>query len=160
MTDLELGYEQEHQLDPDMHPFQLAPQLQKDCIHLGRFQLCELLLMNDCNFPWFILVPARSDISEIYHLSQADQQQLTRESSFLAENLMDVFAADKMNIAALGNMVSQLHVHHVVRFETDLTWPKPVWGALPSQAYSDQQIEELRKRVEPMLEDWVQFDES
>lgn len=158
MTPSELAFDQEHQLDPDMHPFQLDPRLKGDCFHLGKLQLCDLLLMNDANYPWFILVPRRSGVSEIYHLSEADQYQLTRESSFLAQNLSDIFAADKMNVAALGNVVSQLHVHHVVRFQTDSAWPKPVWGVHPAMPYSDQQIVELKSRIQAMLEDWVQFD--
>lgn len=159
MNDSDLTYDQAHQLDPEMHPFSLDERLQSDCHYLGRLELCQLLLMNDCNYPWFILVPRRSDVSEIFHLSTADQQQLLKESSYLAENLNDIFNADKMNIAALGNVVPQLHVHHVVRFESDLAWPKPVWGANPAKPYSEQQLAALMGHIEPMLEGWVQFSE-
>jgi diadenosine tetraphosphate (Ap4A) HIT family hydrolase len=82
---------------------------------VGRFSLCHLLLMNDANYPWFILVPDRQNISEIFQLSPVDRQLLTEESSCLAESLAQTFAADKINIAALGNMVPQLHIHHIVR---------------------------------------------
>ncbi|MEY3038836.1 MAG: hypothetical protein RL143_1403 [Pseudomonadota bacterium] len=95
--------------------FSLAPQLQADTHKLGDFPLCTLLLMNDVHYPWFILVPRRAGVTEIYHLSEADQVQLLRESSALAETASDLFAAKKMNIANLGNMVSQLHVHVIVR---------------------------------------------
>lgn len=160
MSDLDLTYDQEHQMDPELHPFQLDSRLEEDCIFLGRFALCDLLLMNDSNFPWFILVPRRSDVSEIFHLSEQDQYQLQRESSFLSQHLNDIYAAKKMNVAALGNVVSQLHVHHVVRFDSDLAWPKPVWGAVVARPYTSQEIDELTLRIEPMLEDWVQFGEN
>ncbi len=157
MKDSELTYDQEHLLDPDLHPFELDERLKNDCRYLGQFELCQLLLMNDASYPWFILVPQRSDVSEIFHLSEQDQQQLLRESTFLAQNLDDIFGADKMNVAALGNVVSQLHVHHVVRFKSDKAWPKPVWGFADAQPYTEQQFETLFSKVESMLEDWVKF---
>ena len=114
-------------------------QLQQDCLVLGRFPLSYLLLMKDANYPWFILVPDRQDISEIYQLSGEDQQQLLRESSNLAGFLMQAFGGDKLNIAAIGNIVPQLHLHHVVRYRTDPTWPAPVWGKLPARLYGDDE---------------------
>lgn len=119
---------------------EIHPQLLKDCQLIGRFPLCHLLLMLDANYPWFILVPDRDDISEIYQLSEADQQQLLQESSQLAEALMKLFQGDKMNIAALGNIVSQCHIHHVVRYETDIAWPAPIWGKNPAKPYTDEAI--------------------
>jgi len=122
----------------------LHPQLQQDCFILGRFKLSLLLLMNDKQFPWFILVPQREAISEIHHLSAQDQQQLMRESSMLAQAIENHFNADKINIAALGNMVPQLHVHHIARFTSDPVWPKPVWGMLPAKSYEEQQVTVLK----------------
>ncbi len=122
---------------------ELHPQLFEDCIILGRFPLSHLLLMRDANFPWFILVPDREGISEIYQLSDADQSQLLRESSFLAEFLMKIFNGDKMNIAALGNIVPQCHLHHVVRYHSDVAWPSPVWGKLPAKAYTEKALNDV-----------------
>ncbi|RDE24907.1 HIT domain-containing protein [Motiliproteus coralliicola] len=162
MTELEasadIDYDPARDLDPELHPYSLDPQLEQDCIRLGRFSLCELLLMNDANYPWFILVPQRSDIGEIYHLSAEDQQQLMAESSRLSSNLADIFNAHKMNVAALGNMVRQLHVHHVVRQPEDPAWPAPVWGRLPSQPYSVEQIADIRERVNSMLADDSEYE--
>ena len=121
--------------------FELHPQLKKDCQVLGQFTLCQLLLINDANYPWFILVPAREGISEIYQLSAEDQEQLWSESAQLSAGLMEVFQGDKMNIAALGNVVPQLHVHHVVRYTTDVAWPAPVWGKVAAKPYSDAERE-------------------
>jgi len=129
----------------------LHEQLKNDCVLVGRFQLSLLLLMNDKNYPWFILVPQRAEISEIYQLSESDQRMLIAESSFLAQRLQAEFKADKMNIAAIGNVVPQLHVHHIVRFRRDPAWPSPVWGKLPAQAYSAQEQQAMCQRVRDIL---------
>ncbi|TCK08822.1 HIT domain-containing protein [Marinobacterium mangrovicola] len=137
--------------------FELAPQLKADTINLGDFPLCQLLLMNDANYPWFILVPRRADVTEVYHLSLDDQAELMKESSFLAENLADLFQAKKMNIAALGNMVPQLHIHHVVRQEDDPAWPAPVWGKVPAVPYSDEQLNDIRERLCRLMSEELSF---
>jgi diadenosine tetraphosphate (Ap4A) HIT family hydrolase len=121
----------------------IHPQLAKDCLVLGRFNLCSVLLMRDANYPWFILVPERDNITEIFHLPEADRQRLMQESSLFAQLLHREFAADKLNIAALGNVVPQLHIHHVVRYQTDPAWPAPVWGKIPAAAYSDNALSEI-----------------
>jgi len=124
----------------------IHPQLNADCITLGRFSLCHLLLANDRNYPWFILVPDRDNIREIYQLEAAERQQLLEESCLLSEFIMNAFNGDKLNIAALGNMVPQLHLHHIVRFETDVAWPTPVWGKHTALAYSDAVVHEIRSK--------------
>jgi len=128
---------------------EIHPQLQQDCIIVGRLPLCHLLLMNDANYPWFILVPDRDEVSEIFQLSPQDQQQLMKESSQLAGIIADKFQADKINIAALGNMVPQLHIHHVVRYRTDIAWPAPIWGAAPVKPYTEQEQDECIRKVKP-----------
>ena len=134
----------------------IHPQLQTDCVTLGRFKLCHLLLMRDANYPWCILVPDRDDISEIYQLDPDDQQQLMHESSLLGQALMQSFGGDKLNIAVLGNVVPQLHVHHVVRYVEDPAWPAPVWGRVAMKLYSDaelnERIDEIRSALARELE--------
>jgi diadenosine tetraphosphate (Ap4A) HIT family hydrolase len=115
--------------------FELHPRLEQETLAVGDFPLCRLLLMNDANFPWFILVPRHFGIREIFELNECDQQQLIRESSQLSRALVRLFHADKLNIAALGNMVPQLHIHHVVRYQTDMAWPNPVWGLFSATPY-------------------------
>lgn len=127
--------------------FKLHPQLEKDCILLGKFELCQLLLMNDSQFPWFILVPERKNVHEIYQLKPDEQIMLMQESSYLAEKLAMIFQADKFNIAAIGNIVSQLHVHHVVRYRNDKAWPAPIWGKFAAVPYTAQQLEELKIKL-------------
>jgi len=117
--------------------FSLHSTLAKDCFVLGDFSLCQLLMINDNQYPWFILVPRRENMEEIYQLNDDDQHQLNTESSFLAKLLAEEFSADKMNIAALGNVVPQLHIHHIVRYKTDPAWPSPVWGHLPPTPYKE-----------------------
>jgi diadenosine tetraphosphate (Ap4A) HIT family hydrolase len=117
--------------------FALHPRLAADTFTLGDFPLCRLLLMNDAQYPWFILVPRRENAREIYQLADADQQQLLRESARLSRAVMEEFRGDKLNVAALGNVVPQLHVHHVVRYSGDPAWPAPVWGRHPPRPYTD-----------------------
>jgi diadenosine tetraphosphate (Ap4A) HIT family hydrolase len=131
--------------------FELHPRLTQDCIAIGRFDLCQLLLMNDSQYPWFILVPERTDLQEIYQLSKADQELLTKESSYLAENLSILYKADKMNIATIGNLVPQLHIHHIVRYRSDKAWPAPVWGKFPAVPYTEQQIADNLERINDRL---------
>jgi diadenosine tetraphosphate (Ap4A) HIT family hydrolase len=97
-------------------------------------------MMNDSQYPWFILVPERADLQEIYQLNKAERELLTEESSYLAENLAVLYKADKMNIAAIGNMVPQLHIHHIVRYRADKAWPAPVWGKFDAVPYTEQQV--------------------
>ena len=130
---------------------ELHPQLAKDTILLGKFDLCLLLLMDDESYPWFILVPDRKNITEIFQLSREDQITLMEESSFLSSKLAELFNADKLNIAALGNVVPQLHIHHIVRYKNDPAWPGPVWGVQPPARYSYSTLGEIKKKVSKML---------
>lgn len=127
--------------------FQLHAQLAADCEVLGSFPLCHLLLLRDANYPWFVLVPARNDIREIHHLTVDDQQQLLRESVALATAMEQAFSPDKLNVAALGNMVPQLHVHHVARYRSDPAWPAPVWGRVPAKRYEADAMVDVASRL-------------
>lgn len=117
--------------------FKLDPKLSNDTFFVCDLTLCKVLLMNDSQFPWLILVPRIADVTEIIDLSEEDQSQLQRESAWVSKVLKVQFSPDKLNIAALGNMVSQLHIHHIARYKTDVAWPKPVWGLQPAIAYDD-----------------------
>ncbi|ORU92471.1 MAG: diadenosine tetraphosphate hydrolase [Cycloclasticus sp. symbiont of Bathymodiolus heckerae] len=134
-------------------PFELHPQLVNDCHYLGDFPLCALLLSKDANYPWFILVPTQSDIKEAFELSTLDQQQLQYESLQLSQLLNNTFQADKMNIAALGNMVPQLHIHHIVRYTNDTAWPNPVWGHTEAIQYKQAQLDKLIEKMHLLLTD-------
>jgi diadenosine tetraphosphate (Ap4A) HIT family hydrolase len=129
----------------------IHPQLMQDCQLLGKFTLCHLLLMRDANYPWCILVPDRDDISEIHQLSETDQQQLLRESSLLSVAMESAFSPDKLNIAALGNVVPQLHLHHIARYRTDAAWPAPVWGRVPAKPYLEYELEAVVHSLTALL---------
>ncbi len=131
--------------------FALDQRLQQDTLVIGDFPLCRLLLSNDSNYPWFILVPRINGISEVFHLDVADQQKLWEETTGLAQLLNDGLGADKMNIGALGNVVSQLHVHVIVRRRDDAAWPAPVWGKHPARPYTQEQVVALRARLRELL---------
>ena len=132
--------------------FALDPRLQQDTLHLGDFPLCRLLLMNDASYPWFILVPRREEVSELFQLDEADQRSLWRETTLLAALLKDVFKADKMNVATLGNVVSQLHMHVIVRRRSDAAWPAPVGGRQPAVPYTEDGVKEVRDRLKLVLD--------
>ncbi len=131
--------------------FELHPRLAADSVVIGRFDLSLLLLSKDANYPWCILVPQVEDVFEIHHLSEEEQIQLMRESCRLSEVMTSLFDAHKMNVAALGNVVRQLHVHHIARFENDPAWPQPVWGKLPTKDYAPSQWAERVKRLQNAL---------
>ncbi|TGN41467.1 HIT domain-containing protein [Marinobacter confluentis] len=133
-------------------PFVLHEKLEADTIPLGHSQLCEVRLMNDSQLPWVLLVPRVADIREIYQLPKQQQMRLAEESSLLGEGMMDAFSGDKFNVAALGNMVPQLHLHHIVRFEGDPAWPGPVWGKLTPEPYDETGIAEFRARLRSTLD--------
>ncbi|MFW5825356.1 MAG: HIT domain-containing protein, partial [Marinobacter sp.] len=100
---------------------------------------------------WVLLVPRRPGIRELYQLAPSDQQQLLAESSLLGEGMMAAFRGDKLNLAALGNMVTQLHLHHIVRHEGDTGWPGPVWGLQAPVPYTGEQLEACRARLAPVI---------
>jgi diadenosine tetraphosphate (Ap4A) HIT family hydrolase len=130
-----------------MENFTLHPQLQADSFLVGNLALSQLLMMNDNQYPWFVLVPRRHDVSEIYQLDTEDRSLLMAESCMLAEALQNIYSPDKLNIAAIGNLVPQLHIHHVVRYRTDKAWPAPIWGQYPPVAMTAEQAESLMSEI-------------
>lgn len=131
--------------------FTLHPQLAKDSLAVAELPLCSLLMSKDANYPWFILVPRKDGIKEIYELSDAEQAQFWQESARVSRVLMGHFGGHKLNVAALGNMVPQLHVHHVVRFEGDAAWPKPIWGQVPAKDFAAGEAEARIDAIKALL---------
>jgi len=131
--------------------FVLDERLQNDTILIGRLPLCQVLLMNDKRYPWVILVPARNDVFETYHMSESDRTQLMKESAMVTEKMADHYSSKSMNVAALGNVVPQFHMHHVVRKEDDPAWPGPVWGHSPAEAYSADELEARVKELQSLF---------
>lgn len=131
--------------------FKLHEMLAKDCIEVFDLPLCKVLLMNDSQYPWFVLVPRVDRILDIYQLDWDDQIQFLNESSLLSEVLMGIFKGIKLNVAALGNMCPQLHIHHIVRFKEDIAWPNPIWGAYPTVAYGSEELNNIKFEVSKAL---------
>ena len=128
--------------------FQLHPVLQKDTVLIGEFSLSLVLISKDANYPWVILVPKRLGVKEVYQLSLTDRQALLEESCLIASALVKIFKPDKLNVATIGNMVPQLHMHHICRFQTDLCWPKPVWGEISPSAYANEALQVFKQRLQ------------
>ena len=120
-----------------MSAFQLDPRLAADSLPVADLSLCSVRLMNDQRFPWLLLIPRRADKEEVLDLIDQDQLKLWDEIRRVARVLESLFSPDKMNIAALGNQVRQLHVHLIARFENDAAWPQPVWGIGAAEPWSD-----------------------
>ena len=119
----------------------LHPQLERDTVNLGDLPLARVLVNNDANYPWLILAPRRPDLVEVIDLDDAAQAQLMTEVTRVARALREVTSCHKLNIAALGNAVSQLHVHVIARFRHDAAWPNPVWNVVPRRAYRREELE-------------------
>lgn len=131
--------------------FEMDKRLVGDTVELGNFALSRVLLMNDSRYPWLILVPRVVDASEVFDLQLEQQQELWQETQVVAHALKHAFAADKINIATLGNVVSQLHMHIVVRMQNDEAWPAPIWGRGIAQPYSESALIEMRTRLQAAL---------
>jgi len=129
----------------------LHTQLATDTISIGDLPLSRVLVINDANYPWLLLVPRRPGVAEVLDLDEVEQAQLMTELTRVARALRAQTDCDKLNVAALGNVVPQLHVHVIARFRSDAAWPRPVWGLVPARPYEPAQLETfiagLRRRI-------------
>ena len=121
----------------------LHPQLDNDTAPVGDLPLCRLLLIKDAHYPWLVLVPRRPETVEIIDLDEATQSQLMTEIASVSRALRGITRCDKLNVAALGNAVPQLHVHIIARRRTDAAWPRPVWGVMPPRPYDPRDMQNL-----------------
>ena len=129
----------------------LHPQLAEDTHPLATFTLCELRLMDDANYPWLVLVPRIADAVELIDLDAAQRHALTDEIDRAGRVLRGLFRPDKLNVAALGNMVPQLHVHVIARYRDDPAWPRPVWGTAAALHYSEEALIERVAHLQAAL---------
>lgn len=130
-----------------MNNFKLNEQLKKDCIELGKMKVSRLLLFNNSLAPWFILVP-EVEVYEFYELDIKIQQSILQETNALSRFLKQQMKVDKINIATIGNIVKQLHIHVVGRNKNDYCWPNVVWGAKGKQIYTDYEIKSIKDNLE------------
>lgn len=132
--------------DIDLHPH-----LARDCLWLGRLTACQVLLMNESRYPWLILVPNHAGLTEFDQLPDSLVMAVHEDIRHASQVLRTLFQPDKLNMASLGNLVSQLHIHLVARFHQDTTWPKPVWGAYPPTPYTERVLQEQTARLSVAL---------
>jgi diadenosine tetraphosphate (Ap4A) HIT family hydrolase len=129
----------------------LHPQLKKDTIDIGDLPLCRVLVIKDAQYPWLLLVPRRNNANEIIDLDEVAQAQLMTEIARVGRALKEITQCDKLNIAALGNVVPQLHVHVIARRRDDVAWPRPVWGVMPPLAHDAEEVQNfisaLRRKI-------------
>ena len=143
-------------MEMEMH-FELHPDLQRDGILMGQFPLCLVLLINDQNYPWFVLVPQRAGIRDAIDLSVDDHALLWTESREFSWGIKRAWGGDKLNVAALGNVTPQLHIHHVIRFRTDAAWPAPIWGRQPLNPYDPIGVQKMQSKLETALIPGLKF---
>ncbi len=141
---------EQHKRKP-MNEFQLHPKLMADTIAVEEWRLSSLRMMNDARYPWFILVPRKTELREIFDLPMAERIVLMEEMSILAKALDETFKPEKINIGAFGNVVPQLHVHVIARFKGDPAWPNPIWGVGQPQHYDPARADEMMRRVRETL---------
>ena len=140
--------------------FELHPQLAKDTTVIGHFPLCIALLIKDNAVPWVILVPQRENLKELHHLPMEEQQQFLLESQAVNQALESLFTPDKLNLGALGNMVPQLHIHHIARFKGDIAWPGPVWGNTKGDQRTENEQADLVSRLQEAFASDPSFSKS
>lgn len=140
---------------PVAMPFALHPQLEKDTVFVADLTLCRVLLMNDSRFPWLILVPRCENVREIFELDAQDRQLLIEETALVSKVLDKTLNPWKINVAALGNVVPQLHMHVIARYEKDEAWPNPVWSRGVSVPYATEALAGLNLKLLTALKEIV-----
>lgn len=131
--------------------FTLNAQLESDSFFISDLKISQLLLINDANYPWLVLVPRKANLIELTDLALDEQTELLKEINLVSKVLKEGLGAEKLNIATLGNVVSQLHIHVIGRFKNDASFPKPVWGAVPAQPYLEEEKEYVIQKIKSLL---------
>lgn len=134
-----------------MSAFTLDSRLQADTLPIGELALCRVLLMDDARFPWLILVPRKADLADLIDLDAGERHRMMDEIAIASDALKVAFGPDKLNVAALGNQVRQLHIHVIARFTSDVAWPSPVWGVGERHAYPPHAAGSLVDRLGRLL---------
>jgi diadenosine tetraphosphate (Ap4A) HIT family hydrolase len=127
--------------------FELDGRIARDSDLIATLDLCQLRIQNDSRWPWLVMVPQQADMTEIFELPEADQALLSAEVNHVAAVLKEITGATKINVGALGNIVRQLHVHVIARFEGDANWPGPIWGYGSAEPYDGEKMQALMNRL-------------
>ena len=132
--------------------FELHADLVNGTTEVARLPLCRVQLLNDKTYPWLVLVPAKPGLKDFHDVAASDQLTLMQEIDLASRALVSLYNPDKMNVAALGNMTPQLHIHVIARYKTDRAWPGPVWGVVPAVKYSDAELAETIGQIKAALD--------
>ena len=128
------------------------PELLKDTYKVAQFELSDVYVKNDKSNPWFVLVPRKTNAVEIVDLNHEEQSSIMEEITIVSEFLKNYYRPRKINIGALGNIVSQLHIHVIVRYESDRAWPKAIWGTLPTELFEQFELENIKSNFQEFIE--------
>ena len=131
--------------------FVVHERLAADCVEVCDLPVCKVLLMNDARYPWLILVPRRDDLTDLHQIEAGEQKQVFAEITKVSKALEAIYSPHKLNVAALGNQVPQLHIHIIARQTDDAAWPGPVWGVGESTPYATQALTQTAARVREAL---------
>ncbi len=135
----------------EMTSYQIDSRLKNDSLSVGRLELCEVRLIDDCRWPWLLLIPMRDGLCEIFDLDGQEQQLLAAETSHASAVLKRITGSEKINTGALGNTVQQLHVHIIARQQDDAKWPGQVWGFGSAEPYDKEKASTLIKQLQREL---------
>ncbi len=131
-----------------MNNFSVDPELEKNSFHIADLELSKLYVKNDKENPWFVLVPRKSSAVELMDLTHEEQCVLMEEVTIVSCFLKDYYKPNKINIGALGNIVKQLHIHVLARYEDDRAWPQALWGTTPSMYFEDFELENIKSNFQ------------
>lgn len=130
-----------------INKFTLSSRIKNDSVLIKDLELCQLRLIKDGDLDWFLLIPKRANIYEIYELDQSDQLILLKEINLVSKRLVDIKSPDKLNIGAIGNMVPQLHVHIIARYKVDRAWPSPIWGTSSIEEFDESNVSFWKSKI-------------
>ena len=135
-----------------MNIFKVDPALELDSFFIAEMELSYLFIKNDKENPWFILVPRKVNAIELVDLNHEEQCMLMEEVTMVSEFLKTYYQPKKINIGALGNIVHQLHIHVIARFENDRTWPQALWGSTPNDHFEPFELEKIKSNFQEFIE--------
>lgn len=127
--------------------FILNSRIENDSVLIKDLDLCQLRLIKDGDLDWFLLIPKKNDIFEIYELDESDQLLLLYEINHVSKLLVDTKTPDKLNVAAIGNIVPQLHIHIIARYKDDRAWPNPIWGTNSKKTFDESNIQFWQSKI-------------
>lgn len=135
-----------------MKHFTIDPELEKNSYFVTDLELSKVYVKNDKENPWFVLIPKKANATELMDLNHEEQCILMEEITMVSDFLKNFYKPSKLNVGALGNIVRQLHIHVIARYENDRAWPQALWGTTPSQIFEEVELENIRSNFQDFTE--------